>query len=133
MFDGRSSAGALSRPGTFVGPVRTFGESASDFVSRRPHHLRVVADLEEIVLRRAVRKVVLFQEPRFGGKHPNFQKYFLHINHFDFSIKKNNHIFSALQIYFCQYLILSYYPIFLTQSFVLNICFFKTNSVKTRQ
>lgn len=88
MFDGRSSAGALSRPGAFVGSVRTFGESASDFVSRRPHHLRVVADLEEIVLRRAVRKVVLFQEPRFGGKHPNFPKYFLHINHFDFSIKK---------------------------------------------
>jgi hypothetical protein len=72
MFDGRSSSRALSGSRPFVWSVRAFGETASDFVCRRPHHLRVMADLEKIVLRRAVRKIVFFQEPRFGGKHPNF-------------------------------------------------------------
>jgi len=103
MFDGRSAAGALSRPGALVRPVGAFGEAAADFVSRRPHHLRVVADLEEIVLRRAVREVVLFQEPRFGGKHPNFKNIFsLHINHFDFcDSKKNDQFFLKNREFVC--------------------------------
>lgn len=70
MFDGRPSARSLGRPRPFIRSVWTFGETASDLMRCGPHHLRVMPNLEQIILRRAVRKVVFFQEPRFRGKHP---------------------------------------------------------------
>lgn len=70
MFN-RPTAGSLAGPGPFVWIVGTFGETATDFVRCSPDHLRVMAHFEEIILRRAVSKVVFLQEPRLGGKHPN--------------------------------------------------------------
>ena len=49
---------------------RTPRESAADFVRCGPHHVRVMAHFEEVVLWRAVREVVFFQKPRLDGKHP---------------------------------------------------------------
>lgn len=70
MLGRRSSRVFVRRPGSFVRIVGAFGESATDFVSGRPHHLRVMADFEQIVLRRAVGEIVFLQEPRLGGEHP---------------------------------------------------------------
>ena len=50
---------------------RTFGKTAADLVSSRPHHLRVMTHFEKIILWRAVSEIVLLQEPRLDGKHPN--------------------------------------------------------------
>ena len=53
-----------------VGFQGAFGESATDFVCGGPHHLCVMAYFKEVVPVRAVREIVLLQEPRLGCKHP---------------------------------------------------------------
>lgn len=94
MFN-RPAAGSLASSGSLVWIVGTFGETATDFVRCSPDHLRVMAHFEEIILRRAVSKVVFLQEPRLGGKHPNLFCFFCccffksrHIFLFCYSIKE---------------------------------------------
>ena len=89
MLGRRSSRVFVRRPGSFVRIVGAFGESATDFVSGRPHHLRVMADFEQIVLRRAVGEIVFLQEPRLGGEHPVRQNT-RNVNPFEMIIDETN-------------------------------------------
>lgn len=47
--------------------VSAFGHGAADAVRARPHHLRVVADEGRLIVRRAVRKVLMLHKP--GAQH----------------------------------------------------------------
>lgn len=75
---GRHSRGAVvadvAEVGYAAGPALpvALGPAAADEVARRPDHLRVVADLAELVALRAgaVREQPLLREPRLDGEEP---------------------------------------------------------------
>lgn len=50
--------------------IRTFGESASDFVSGRPNHLSIMPNHFEVIVRRSVREVHVLQIPSFHSEKP---------------------------------------------------------------
>lgn len=57
--------------------ARASGDGASDLVSGRPHHLRIMADHRDVVVGRAVCVVLVLDEPLPHHVHPVCNSYYL--------------------------------------------------------